>query len=52
MEDIIKSITELIGAGMILALRLKVNKENELTLENEGLCDEMLNGLMIKGNTY
>lgn len=47
--DIIKVVTERIGEGGILAVRPRQGKEYELTLEKEEMCDELMNGLTIKG---
>lgn len=49
VEDIIKSIVEKVGEGKILAVRPKQHGLYEVTLEKEELCDELLNGLEIKG---
>lgn len=48
-EDIIKVIAEKIGVAKILAVRPKLSKEYEITLEKEEDADELINGLMIKG---
>lgn len=48
-EDIIKAIAEKVGEGKILAVRPKQHGLYEVTLEKEELCDELLNGLEIKG---
>lgn len=48
-EDVIKVLTEQVGLDQILAVRPKRNKEYEMTLATEETCDELLNGLEIKG---
>lgn len=48
-ENIIKAITKKIGVEGILAVRPKQQKQYEVTMENEDLCDELLNGLDING---
>lgn len=47
-EDIIKAVTEKIGMGKILAVRPKLNKEYEVTLENVKDVELLEDGLMIK----
>lgn len=47
--DIIGAITEKIGVEKILAVRPKMNKQYEVTFETEDVCDELINGLEIKG---
>ncbi|CAM4439280.1 unnamed protein product [Leuciscus chuanchicus] len=48
-EDIIKAISEQIGSGKVLAVRPRQGKEYELTLEQEEMCDVLIEGLTIKG---
>lgn len=50
-EDIIRAIKEKIGVEKILAVRPKTNKQYEVTFETEEDCDELLNGLQIKGQS-
>ncbi|KAK9977299.1 hypothetical protein ABG768_019124 [Culter alburnus] len=47
--DIINAVTERIGGWKILAVRPRQGKEYELTLEKEEMCDELMDGLKIKG---
>lgn len=47
-EDIIKAITEKIGIGKILAVRPKMNKEYEVTLENVDDVELLEDDIMIK----
>ncbi|XP_044043669.1 uncharacterized protein LOC122872054 [Siniperca chuatsi] len=47
--DIIKAVTEQCGHGKILALRPRQGKEFELTMEKEEMCDNLMDGLRIKG---
>ncbi|KAL0153054.1 hypothetical protein M9458_051653 [Cirrhinus mrigala] len=47
--DIIKAVTEKYGNGKILALRPRQGKEYELTMENEEVCDDLADGLLVKG---
>uniref|UniRef100_A0A9J7YPY9 CCHC-type domain-containing protein n=1 Tax=Cyprinus carpio carpio TaxID=630221 RepID=A0A9J7YPY9_CYPCA len=47
--DIIKAVTDKCGYGKILALRPRQGKEYELTMEKEETCDELTEGLLIKG---
>ena len=48
-EDIIKAISEKIGSGKVLAVRPRQGKEYELTMEQEEMCDSLIDGLTIKG---
>lgn len=48
-EDIIKAVSERIGGGKILAVRPRQGKEYEVTLEEEESCEELMDGLTIKG---
>lgn len=47
--DIIKAVVDKCGNGKILALRPRQGKEYELTMENEETCEELIDGLNIKG---
>ncbi|KAG1934527.1 hypothetical protein F2P79_019768 [Pimephales promelas] len=47
--DIIKAVVDKCGHGKILALRPRQGKEYELTMENEETCEELMDGLNIKG---
>ncbi|KAL0147147.1 hypothetical protein M9458_057671 [Cirrhinus mrigala] len=47
--DIIKAVTEKYGNGKILALRPRQGKEYELTMENKEVCDDLADGLLVKG---
>lgn len=47
-EDVIKAVTEKLGAGKLIAVRQRIDKEYELTLLTEQLCGELLDGLKIK----
>ncbi|KAI2647484.1 hypothetical protein H4Q32_025692 [Labeo rohita] len=49
VQDVIKAIEEKVGEGKILAVRPKQHGLYEVTLENEELCEELLDGLEIKG---
>ncbi|XDV21823.1 hypothetical protein PO909_026843 [Leuciscus waleckii] len=48
-EDIIKAVTEKIGDGKILAVRPKQMHKYEVTLEKEEDTEELMDGLIIKG---
>ncbi len=48
VEDIIEAVTEKIGFGKLLAVRPRPDREYELTLDDEGMCDDLMDGLMIK----
>ncbi|XP_016318821.1 uncharacterized protein LOC107670656 [Sinocyclocheilus anshuiensis] len=48
-EDVIKAVSERIGGGKILAVRSRQGKECEVTLEKEETCEELMDGLTIKG---
>lgn len=48
--DLIKAIEERIGFGKLIGLRQRPVNEYELTLENEELCEEMSEGIMINGH--
>jgi len=47
--DIIKAVVDKCGHGKILALRPRQGKEYELTMENEETCEDLMDGLNIKG---
>ncbi len=47
--DIIKAVVDICGNGKILALRPRQGKEFELTMEKEEACEELTDGLLIKG---
>lgn len=48
-EDLIKAVADMIGQGNILVMRPRNNNEYELILENEEMCEDLMEGLMIKG---
>lgn len=48
VEDIIEAVTAKIGFGKLLAVRPRPDREYELTLDDEGMCDDLMAGLMIK----
>ncbi len=48
-EDLIKAIAGKVGVCMILAVRPKQNRLYEVTLTNEETCDDLMDGLEIKG---
>jgi len=48
-EDIIRSVTRNIGHGKLLAVRPKNSTEYELTLTCADDCDDLINGVEIKG---
>lgn len=48
-EDIIKVIIVKVGVEKILAVTPKQNRMYEVTLENEEMCENLLDGLEIKG---
>lgn len=48
-EDLIKVIAEKVGVWKMLAVRPKQNGLYEVTLTNEETCDELVDGLEIKG---
>lgn len=48
VEDIIEAVTAKIGFGKLLAVRPRPDREYELTLEDEHMCDDLMDGLMIK----
>ncbi len=48
-EDLIKAIAGKVGVSMILAVRPKQNRLYEVTLTNEETCDDLMDGLEIKG---
>lgn len=48
VEDIIEAVTEKIGFGKLLAVRPRPDRKYELTLDDEGMCDDLMDGLMIK----
>lgn len=48
-EDLIKVIAEKVGVEKILAMRPKQNRLFEVTLTNEESCDDLVDGLEIKG---
>lgn len=48
-EDVIKAVSERIGGGKILAVRPRQGKEYEVTMEKEETCEELMDGLTIKG---
>lgn len=50
VPDIIKVVTEQIGDGRILAVRLKQAKEYEVTLEREDDTEVLMDGLTINGD--
>ncbi len=47
--DIIKAVVDKCGNGKILVLRPRQGKEFELTMEKEETCEELTDGLLIKG---
>lgn len=48
-EDVIKSLIGKVGITKVLAVRPRMNKEYEMTLENEEVCENLKDGLIIKG---
>lgn len=49
VEDIIRAVTKKIGNGKLLALRPKNTLEYELTLTCADACEDLINGVEIKG---
>ncbi|KAL0151792.1 hypothetical protein M9458_052943 [Cirrhinus mrigala] len=47
--DLIKVIAEKVGVDKILAVRPKQNRLYEVTLTNEEICDDLVDGLEMKG---
>lgn len=48
-EDVIVALIVKVGVTKVLAVRPRLNKEFEITLENESCCESLKDGLIIKG---
>lgn len=48
-EDVINALIAKVGVTKILAVRPRLNKEFEITLENVNICESLKEGITIKG---
>ncbi|XP_067303136.1 uncharacterized protein [Pseudorasbora parva] len=48
-EDVIVALIAKVGVTKVLAVRPRLNKEFEITLENEAICESLEDGIIIKG---